>query len=212
MVHSHVLWRMRCVQNHTEQTALSLDNKNPELNCISTSCQSLTQLGSLGAALHHYQNRLNILLCPSHLTFSLHDGTRAGHDHAKIENRCRHRAICQPDSDITVRLHLASSLMPGAGHSKPVWNSTQIACYMASILPSFIYFRLKIRSRRYYKKLADGQSNVSIKKKNLKDATQMSQHLCRLSDDFSPRSSSKTRPRCRRCFPLGNRCRLPSGH
>lgn len=94
MVHSHILCSMRCVQNHTEQTALSLDNKNPELNCVSTSCQSLTQLGSLGAALHHYQNRLNILLCPCHLTFSLHDGTRAGHDHAKIENRCRHRAIC----------------------------------------------------------------------------------------------------------------------
>lgn len=27
MVHSHALCRMRCVQNHTEQTALSLDNK-----------------------------------------------------------------------------------------------------------------------------------------------------------------------------------------
>lgn len=94
MVHSHALCRMRCVQNHTEQTALSLDNKNPELNCISTSCHSLTHLGSLVTALHYDQNRLNILLCPSHLTFSLHDGTSAGHDHAKIESRCRNRAIC----------------------------------------------------------------------------------------------------------------------
>lgn len=94
MVHSHALCRMGCVQNHTEQTALSLDNKNPELNCISTSCQSLTHLGSLVAALHYDQNRLNILLCPSQPTFSLHDGTSAGHDHAKVESRCRHRAIC----------------------------------------------------------------------------------------------------------------------
>lgn len=94
MVHSHALCRMRCVQNHTEQTALSLDNKNPELNCISTSCQSLTHLGSLVAALHYDQNRLNILLCPSHPTFSLHDGISAGHDRAKIASRCRHRAIC----------------------------------------------------------------------------------------------------------------------
>lgn len=94
MVHSHALCRMRCVQTHTEQTPLSLDNRNPELNCISTSCQSLTHLGSLVAALHYDQNRLNILLRPSHLTLGLHDGTSAGHDRAKIESRCTHRAIC----------------------------------------------------------------------------------------------------------------------